>query len=180
MLWWLLSERAALRLSEEAVRGWLWDRHQLSQPQPHRPTLNRSVMTQRIAMFLISPGPTSCSVPLKVTEEKEECKIHQMKRKRRKGMWNLWKGQIGDLLKDEFFMRFRFMVEVSKSPQGEYAVRTLIINSLELSPKNVWVAILILRMHRYHITFRCGAICRAFGELPREIRWQLLERNCFR
>lgn len=47
------------------------------------------------------------------------------------------KGQIGDPLKDEFVMRFRFMVEVSKSPQGEYAVRTLIINSLEMSPKNV-------------------------------------------
>lgn len=161
------------------MQGWLWDRHQLSWPQPHRLTFSCSVMTQRTAMFTVALGPTFGSVALKAIKDKEECKIHQMKRKWRKAMWICRKGQMGDPLKDEFVIRFRFMVEVSKSPRGEYAVRTLIINSLEMSPKNVWVAILILRMHRYHISFRCGAICRVFGELPREIRWQLLERNCY-
>lgn len=82
-----------------------------------------------------------------------------------------------DSLKDEFVVRITFMGETSKSPQGEYEGRTLIINSLGMSPKNVCVPIQILRMHWYDISFRYGAICRAFGELPREIRRQLLERN---
>lgn len=35
-------------------------------------------------------------------------------------------------------------------------------------------------MPRYDIGFRDGAIYRAFGELPREIRRQQLEGNCYR
>lgn len=93
---------------------------------------------------------------------------------------SLGKGQMGNPPKDEFVMRIRFMGEVSKSPQGEYVVRTLIVNSLGMSPKNIRAAIQILGLHRYDISFRDGAICREFGEVPREIRRQLLEGNCWR
>lgn len=39
--------------------------------------------------------------------------------------------------KDEFVIRIRFMGKASKSPQREYVVRTLVINSLGMSPKNI-------------------------------------------
>jgi hypothetical protein len=59
-------------------------------------------------------------------------------------------------------------------------ISTLIINSLGMSPKNIRAAIQILGLHRYDISLRDGAICREFGEVPREIRRQLLEGNCWR
>ena len=107
-------------------------------------------------------------------------KSQNEKEKEKSSTKSLGKGQMGNPPKDEIVMRIRFMGEVSKSPQVEYVVRTLIINSLGMSPKNIRAAIQILGLHRYDISFRDGTICREFGEVPREIRRQLLEGNCWR
>lgn len=87
-----------MRLSEEAAWGWLLDRHQSSLLHPRRLTLTLSVTAHRTAVFTVAPGSSSCFAALNFATDKEACKRHKMKRKRRKAGQNLWEKDRWEIL----------------------------------------------------------------------------------